>query len=893
MRSPLPLTRVKTKPPPAGGAERLPIGWLRWEAARAVLLLERLVPALLRPAGLLLAFIAAALFGLPQRLPPFAQGGLLLLTGGGALILAWRGLRHVPWPDGRAIARRLEAEAGLPHHPLLAYADRPAIAGAPGLWEAHRAALEAALTRLRLPRPRLDLARHDPWALRIPLVLALIAGLVIEGGAAGDHLARALAPPIPWGTLLPRPVVEAWATPPAYTGLAPFRLPLSGAVRPVPEGTRLVVTVGHARARPRLYLDAKPLALEALDSRDFRSEAVLTASAHLSLRVGWWYHLGLDLSVIPNQKPLLSFTTPPAADPRRSLLRLAWKAEDQWGMRDLAFVFVPLGHETEPPVRVPLAVAAGRTASGRAALDLTASPWAGLPVRAHLEGHDVAGLAGESAEVTVLLPERHFTHPLARRLIEARRVLIRDPAARAGALAILAEGAADTSLFGHDYGGYLNYQAIAALLRRNPDPAAIPEAEARMWELALHFEEGRRGEAARRVAAAEKQLREAMERAKETGKADRAELERLAAELQAALESYLDALAREAKPAPPDAKPDRVVDARTLSALARKMQEDLAAGRLAEAKQDMAALERELRALRAQRRAAADKAREAARRQAEKEAEELKAIARGEQGLLDHAERRLEAAKQARGESWDMPQTLVPPPGMSPPLSLFFHPAPRRGGAPRPGGDAEAGSPSGAPSAKGTQGAGGQEEDREAQAALRQALAAFRKKVGPVGDEAKQNFTEADMAMRQAEAALAEGEDQAAAAAETEALSALVEGGTAMAKARAEARGEGQGDDEEGEGEGSGGVESVTRQGGGGTPDPSGWGQPSQFRLDPLGRAVEEGHGGADDASDVTVPDSFEATESRRIEDELRRREGERTRPPEELHYIERLLDSF
>jgi hypothetical protein len=147
--------------------------------------------------------------------------------------------------------------------------------------------------------------------------------------------------------------------------------------------------------------------------------------------------------------------------------------------------------------------------------------------------------------------------------------------------------------------------------------------------------------------------------------------------------------------------------------------------------------------------------------------------------------------------------------------------------------------------------------------------------------------------MRQAEAALAEGEDQAAATAETEALDALVQGGQAMAKARAEARGAGQGDDEDEDGEGSGGVESVTRDGGGGSPDPQGWGQPSHFRRDPLGRAVEEGHGGADDASDVTVPDSFEATESRRIEEELRRREGERTRPAEELHYIERLLDSF
>lgn len=892
MKSPLPSGGTS---PTIRPSEPWPVSRWRWATARLVLILERLSATLIRAACLILAFVVLALSGLPALLPPPAAWGLLLLTGGALVVLLWRGLRRFAWPDDRAVALRFEEEAGLSHHPLLGWADRPAIAGAPGLWEAHRAALRAMLAGLPLPRPRLALARHDPYALRILLLLAVLVGLVVErDDRAGERLAAALAPPLHWETLLPRPVIEAWATPPAYTGLAPIRLLPAGGegIRPLPEGSRLVVTVGHVRGRPRIALGGHPLAVEGLDSHDFRSEAGLSASARLTIRAGWWYHFGLDLPVQPNQKPLLSFTAPPAADPRHpSLLRLAWKAEDQWGMRDLALSFVPLGHDGVPPTRVPLPLQGGRAMSGRAGVDLSANPWAGLPVRARLVGHDVAGLEGGSAEVTFILPERRFTHPLARLLIEARRVLIRDPAARAGALALLAQGAADPALFGRDYGGYLNYQAIAALLRRNPDPAAVGEAENRMWQLALHFEEGRRGEAARAVAEAGKALREAMERAGNGEKVDRATLERLAAELQAALESYLDALAREAKPAPPGETPDRVIDSRTLSALARRMQEDLAAGRLAQAREDMAALERELRALRNARRQAAEKEKEAARKAAEKEAEELRALARGEQSLLDHAERRLEARRETEEENWNGAQGFTPPSGMRPPLSLFFHPPPgegERASPPQGGGGMEARTRpgKGAPDVV-------READRKAQGALRQALGAFRKKVGPVGDEADQSFTEAEMAMRQAEAALAEGEDQAAATAETEALSALVQGGEAMAKARAEARGEGRGEDEDDEGEGSGGVESITRQGGGGSPDPAGWGQPSHLRRDPLGRAVQEGHGGADDASDVTVPDRFEATESRRIEEELRRREEDRTRPPEELHYIERLLDSF
>ena len=41
------------------------------------------------------------------------------------------------------------------------------------------------------------------------------------------------------------------------------------------------------------------------------------------------------------------------------------------------------------------------------------------------------------------------------------------------------------------------------------------------------------------------------------------------------------------------------------------------------------------------------------------------------------------------------------------------------------------------------------------------------------------------------------------------------------------------------------------------------------------------------------LPDTMEQARSRAIEDELRRRGAERTRPEEELRYIDRLLQPF
>jgi hypothetical protein len=64
--------------------------------------------------------------------------------------------------------------------------------------------------------------------------------------------------------------------------------------------------------------------------------------------------------------------------------------------------------------------------------------------------------------------------------------------------------------------------------------------------------------------------------------------------------------------------------------------------------------------------------------------------------------------------------------------------------------------------------------------------------------------------------------------------------------------------------------------------------------LDPLGRPLQQGTGGkAADDNSVKVPDEMEQLRTRAIQDELRRRGGQLSRPREELDYIDRLLKPF
>jgi hypothetical protein len=149
--------------------------------------------------------------------------------------------------------------------------------------------------------------------------------------------------------------------------------------------------------------------------------------------------------------------------------------------------------------------------------------------------------------------------------------------------------------------------------------------------------------------------------------------------------------------------------------------------------------------------------------------------------------------------------------------------------------------------------------------------------------------------MQTARDALRDGKDADADAAQIRALAALQKGQGQMSAAMRGGRsggtglallpGSGAGDD--GMPDGPDGDE-------GGMPGTdSQLGSDESGPRDPLGRPVGEGHGGHDDGSETHIPGADNAARSRQIEQELRRRDSDRTRPQPELDYLDRLLKSF
>ena len=100
----------------------------------------------------------------------------------------------------------------------------------------HRARLAALLQKLRVGRPAPRTDRYDPFALRALLLLGVFVLTIVVGDSASDRLRSAFRfGPLAKGA---EARLDAWITPPAYTGKAAHhagrrRLPSHGP-RPAP-----------------------------------------------------------------------------------------------------------------------------------------------------------------------------------------------------------------------------------------------------------------------------------------------------------------------------------------------------------------------------------------------------------------------------------------------------------------------------------------------------------------------------------------------------------------------------------------------------------------------------------------------------------------------------------
>src|SRR5204862_323605 len=130
--------------------------------------------------------------------------------------------------------------------------------------------------------------------------------------------------------------------------------------------------------------------------------------------------------------------------------------------------------------------------------------------------------------------------PIARALVEQRRILALDGDAQASVLTALDALTLAPEQANMESNVYLGLRAIFWQLTRAKSDDQLRDVVARMWDMAVHLEDGSVSDAEQALRAAEEALRQALER----GASDE-EIKRLTDQLRAALDKFLQALAEQ------------------------------------------------------------------------------------------------------------------------------------------------------------------------------------------------------------------------------------------------------------------------------------------------------------------------------------------------------------
>ncbi len=810
----------------------------------------------------------------------------------GFVYALWHSFSRIAWPTRADAIRHMEIKSRLAHRPISSYEDRAAKRQgheldkqSQVLWDRHQDRLREQIRSVRAGWPDSDLPRQDQTALRFLIALLLLLAVIRSGLDFPDKLALAFNPTISSAAVM-AVTVDAWINPPAYTGIAPIfltRPEFLDQVRSVeqfevPEGSQFYVRVQGTRVKPQLIAttDGQPppldvsadIAFADIGEQAYEYSQVLNQDTEIRVASkgdelgSWSFKVRLD------HPPAIAFGDE-LTETNQHAIKIPFTVVDDYGVV-AAKAVIALGDafaddapnhdllptdeqelidaelalavslpDTSGPLVLNLPLPTLRTARSTetAYEDLTAHPWAGLDVTVQLFAEDEAAQTGKSERVDFVLPERIFTDPLARAIIEQRKWLALHPsdiyrvARRLDAVSRLPERYFD------DYSVYLSIRAAYWRLKHAKVSADLDGIYELLWAIAIRLEDGDLSEMAQVLRNLQQRLMAALNQG---GTQD--EIDEIMQALRQAMQNYLaqlfrdDQQLREQGQRPPNMGNMGNVSNQDIQDLLDAIEDRLRAGDMETARQLLAQLMDRL--------------------------ESIEAFNRNGQGGQGGAPQ-----NDALGQLGDM---IGRQRGL---LDETFRQArPGQQGQPgQPGQSGELGEPGGDGSGEANQGFGqgrSNEELTDDQQALREELDQLLDTMREQGLPVPNELGRAGRAMGDSRDELESGDLPGAIDPQKEAIDQLRQGSQQLAQQMLDDMMERQG---------------LADQGSGNGDDPRDY--------DPLGRPSATA--GPEYGDMVKIPDGRERQRAREILEELRRRAGELGRPPMELDYLERLLKRF
>ncbi|MDK4714817.1 TIGR02302 family protein [Rhizobium sp. CNPSo 4039] len=884
--------------------------------ARLVLVSEQLLPRLLLPASILALFLSVAWFGIFRMVPDILRFLLLGVFAVGFAISLYP-LRRLRWPGTTEADRLLEERNGLAHQPVTVQEDEPALDTpfARALWREHQTRMAERIAALDAGLPRPDITRYDRFALRaVPALLLVTAfsfSMSNSGGSLGDAFTASSST-----SSNPDVRVDAWVTPPYYTGEAPVYLTgnvdNAGNSLNVPQFSELTVRVSGAATDEKVLFQATdaekgaeipeqaadadkqgpagakpatppavPIAasgtgnIPAADGMVARTHVLkLEKGGELTVNGKSW-----SFTVVVDKPPEITFDGIPHAT-ASGALELGFRVKDDYGVEEAHADIVPVESDPAaaplyglPEYKLELPRRDRRNGKGLASHDLTHDPLAGRRVRITLVAKDGAGQTGRSSPYEMVLPSRNFSQPLAAAVAEERQVFALDTRKMPEAIELNKSLTIRPEETIPDLGNYLAIKSALTRMKLASNEASLKDTADYLWQIALGMEDAQLTDAEKALRDAQQKLSDALQR-----NASDAEIKKLTDELRKAMDAYMKELAERMRnmPAQPNQRSANILRQQDLQRMMDQIENLARSGNRQAAQQMLSELQQLMNSLQAgkpqpgqQQNQANDKMRE--------QMDKLGRIMRDQQKLMDQTFKLDQAMRDRmqRGDSNEDGDGLMdqPMPGLNDPMRPDMGQR-NQGQQDQQQGQNQQGQ-------KGKDPTDGMTADqlrdalkqlRQQQEDLGKQLGELQKNLGSLGMKPNQNYGKAQQEMRGASGQLAEGNGEGAVQGQGRALDALRKGTREMMNQLMAQMQQGQG-----QGQGQGQMPGQMGQGG-------------QNGRDPLGRSRNDG-GFSDNPNDNMVPDIINAERARQILDAIRERLSNNPSLTEERRYLERLLN--
>ncbi|MCM2475212.1 TIGR02302 family protein [Rhizobium sp. CG5] len=840
--------------------------------ARLVLFAERLTPLFLPPLSIAAVFVSLAWFGVFRQLPDLVRWALVFaLTFG--FIASFLPFLRLRWPAPAEADRLLEARNHLPHQPVAVQEDEPAFDTpfARALWQEHQRRMAEKIAALDAGLPRPDIARFDRHGLRALPALLLVTAFAFSGSNGAGDLADAFRSKALTSTG-PDLRIDAWITPPPYTGRAPVfltgRNADAAAAVSVPQFSAMTIRMtGGNGDEPALFRKAESDAVEevavaapaqpvgtkaatdtaaptATDPLKARThEMKLAESGALSIGSQVW-----QIDVIADKAPEISFD----GTPKRSAngaLEIGFAAKDDYGLQEARAEIEPLDMPADatplyplPEYKLDLPRHNAREIKGVSSRNLTEHPLSGKKVRITLVARDGAGQEGRSQPHEMVLPARGFVEPLAAALAEERQVFTLDTRAmgRAVALNEALTLRADETIPNLTH--YIMIESALARMKLARTTDELKDTSNHLWEIALGIDDGDVSLAERKLRDAQQRLADALER-----NAPDEEIKKLMDELRAAMQEFMQAMAERQQQN--GAQPQQNETAQNtlrqqdLENMMDQIENLARSGNKDAAREMLSELQRMMNNLQAGRPQRGNQQENSQMRQ---QVDKLGELMQEQQKLMEETFK-LDQALKDRMQRGD--------PGDGEDGEFLDRP---------PQADGQQPSPTDQMTAEQLREA--LKQLREQQQGLGQKLQDLQKGLAELGIKPGDNFGKAEQEMQGAGEALGKGQGSRAVEGQGKALEALRQGARDMMGQMMQAM---QGQQGQGQGQGMS--------------------QGNQTGRDPLGRPRSSS--GPDFGERVKVPDEIDVQRAREILEAIREKLGDNAGPELERRYLERLLD--